>query len=841
VLDLSSRRRKKISAGNAALLLFMASLVLVVPLLLNASARTEPTLPVGMRPSSVSLGPGTPVQDAPVANYDEQLGTTFTQSFTSLAYNVTAIAQTDSDGYGPAYLLNGLATTGYWYQVGVSYDWPYVQDNGTGGYTPGFALNYETFNSRGESIFPSDGGGGMANFTGPMNSGDIVLLRLYFSDGNVVMSADDQQTGATASVSYSAKGASSFVGETLGASNSNGFFSGLMTEWYHASPYFGNEQGTVYSNPSTTITSAWLWMDEYNPNTNQAQFSAFSPSAIDYTVPTQLQEFSSNGATEYGDTYEFITGSMPTNSLIFSFSVQGGGSGYSPPTLSYVINGTQKTVPLTSTPVQYEVDPGSQWSVSSTLQGSTSSERWMTDQQTTGTASSTETITFDYYHQYLVNFQYSVAGGGNGYGSPTVSVTQFGGPSGVQANSSAWVDAGTAYSYAAKTPGSTQSERWYLPSTNGTSSSPGAVDVTYYHQYPATVSYSLNGAAAPGPEFSYVSGGAAADVKLTLGTAAEVWADAGTQYSLTNPIAASNSQERWEAVNDVNGTISGAAQIAPTYFQQYLVNAGYSVVGGGNPGGPRFNGTSFGQPFSTTLGETATPLWLDAGSSYAISQLLPTSSSGERWIANAGLSGVVTGSASVTPQYQHEYYVAAQSSPGAGGLVSINPGWSNAGTNLELVATPASGWAFEAWQGDDQEFSNSSNIASFSATAPVNETAIFYLGLNIVAGSSASVTFSYGATAGTVPAGKASVIYVPPSSNVTLTAEPTSFAYSFDGWTGASTSTASTVVLGVNEPQTMIARSGYDYLNIGGIVVAIIILAVGITLALVRRSKNLTQ
>jgi len=55
------------------------------------------------------------LQGAPSPNYDEQLGTTFTQDFSSLAYNVTALAQADADGYGPGYLLNGLTPEGYWY------------------------------------------------------------------------------------------------------------------------------------------------------------------------------------------------------------------------------------------------------------------------------------------------------------------------------------------------------------------------------------------------------------------------------------------------------------------------------------------------------------------------------------------------------------------------------------------------------------------------------------------------------------------------------------------------------------------------------------------------------
>src|SRR5207245_10637409 len=79
------------------------------------------------------------------SKYDEQLGTTFTQSFASIAYNVTAVAQSDTYGYGPAYLLNGLGSTGYWYQVGISYDWPFT----AGGYNPGFGMNYEVFDSQG--------------------------------------------------------------------------------------------------------------------------------------------------------------------------------------------------------------------------------------------------------------------------------------------------------------------------------------------------------------------------------------------------------------------------------------------------------------------------------------------------------------------------------------------------------------------------------------------------------------------------------------------------------------------------------------------------------------------
>ncbi len=163
-------------------------------------------------------------QALPAANYDEQLGEVFLQSLKGITYNVTATVQTDSNGYGPAYLLNGLTPAGYWYQVGLSYNWPYTSAQG-GGYESGFQMLYETFDPSGNSIFPTDGGGGNESFSGVVHANDVVLLSLTFSGNNVAMSAHDWSTGASASESYTAKGSTSFVGGLSG-----GYFTGLMTE-----------------------------------------------------------------------------------------------------------------------------------------------------------------------------------------------------------------------------------------------------------------------------------------------------------------------------------------------------------------------------------------------------------------------------------------------------------------------------------------------------------------------------------------------------------------------------------------------------------------------------------
>ena len=100
--------------------------------------------------ASANLSGNASVAASSGAAIDEQIGMTFTQSFASLTYNVTAVAQQESDNYGPAYLLNGLTNSGYWYQIGLSWNWA---EEG-GGYDAGFHVNYNVFNNKGTVVLP---------------------------------------------------------------------------------------------------------------------------------------------------------------------------------------------------------------------------------------------------------------------------------------------------------------------------------------------------------------------------------------------------------------------------------------------------------------------------------------------------------------------------------------------------------------------------------------------------------------------------------------------------------------------------------------------------------------
>ena len=244
---------------------------------------------------------------APIASvypYDEQVGVTFTQDFSVLAFNVTAVPFTNADGVGPGYLVNGLTDRGYWYQVGLSYNWPFK----FGGVNSGFRMIYEVFDSSGASVDPVNGGG-LQDFNGQINPGDVVLLSLSFSSRSVVMQAIDWQTGAASSHSFASIG-SRFIGLPYNLSSPLGFFTGLMTEQDHSAPYYGSGVPVSYNETGVNLSPAWMWIDEWNTDTNQSVFSDNTASPVPLNSSLS-QYFSSNGIAEVASAYGLVTGLTP--------------------------------------------------------------------------------------------------------------------------------------------------------------------------------------------------------------------------------------------------------------------------------------------------------------------------------------------------------------------------------------------------------------------------------------------------------------------------------------------------------------------------------------------------
>lgn len=340
--------------------------------------------------------------------FDEQLGITYQTAFTSIGYNVTAVAQTDkSTGYGPAYLVNGLSNAGYWYQIGLSYDWPYI---GTG-YYPGFGANFEVFNSDGQSIFPSEGGG-LLNFSGPVNPGDVVSLSLFFTHGNVTMQAVDLDTHSSAATTFSAEGADVFVGLSGGPANPDGFFTGLMTEWYHPTVYKSNPMETTYTSAAGQ-PSGLMWMDEFNANASKIVFSVVQQTPTTYTDPNHLVSLSADGALLYSDSHEFITGGLlgVTTTVVVKPGLDtpsvSAGNGF---LISYDVNGTPASSFDTGN-LTVTSDAGSEITISGVSTDSNTTTRWaLNSEGTTLTFDPGSPISLTYHLQYILEVEGTAAG-----------------------------------------------------------------------------------------------------------------------------------------------------------------------------------------------------------------------------------------------------------------------------------------------------------------------------------------------------------------------------------------------------------------------------------------------
>jgi hypothetical protein len=372
-----------------------------------------------------------------------------------------------------------------------------------------------------------------------------------------------------------------------------------------------------------------------------------------------------------------------------SYQVQGGGSGFTAPSFTYFSAGVLLSTPLSTAPQTLSVDSGSAWSVTGTLPGSTSAERWQIGQASGGVISSGGTLAFTYYHQYFVNFGFGVLGGGSAYSEPSVTITQFGSPASATATlttgQGAWADAQSRYGYTDLLPGSGPSERWTARSAGGTVASSGSVNAQYYHQYLVPVSYTGGGSSPP--VFAYSSLGGALNATLEA-QPRSLWLDAGSRFSATNPLAGSTATERWFSPSG-SGTASSADALQLAYYQQYFV----SVHGGSAPS-DWFNGSTqatITQPgvYSRNLGGgfRVTGYVVDGG---ALQAVAPTT--GEVGIA-LQMDGPHVLDFSVLPQYQ-----VSLDSGASAALLSITsptvPGdasWYDSGSRVTLVLDGAWG------------------------------------------------------------------------------------------------------------------------------------------------------
>ncbi|HLI45604.1 MAG TPA: hypothetical protein VKU94_00235, partial [Geobacterales bacterium] len=458
-------------------------------------------------------------QQAPIPNWDEQIGITFDFSSTELEWNVTAIAQSDSYGYGLAYLLNGLTDQGWWYQVGIAYNWPYAN----GGYTPGFYMIYEVFNSTGSSVFPQEGAG-LASFSANVNSNDTIRLSLYFSNGYVYLTAFDYNTGALASASYIAHGYK-FLGFKDGnyfIANSNGFFTGLMTEKYYVNPNYDNLIPVFYTSKNILMNEVWLWIDEFNVSNKQLLFS--SNKHVYFELHDIFYNLYSNGMDQFISIRSskeaiYITGSEGISVVNISYE-----GGFQSPKMT--VNQNQKiwSFYINQTPYGMIFIRGSTWTVDNVLNFLNYVERFATDQTTGVFNMSYENLVIHYYHQFKVNFLATITGGGQL--EIPIHYISFGKQKIGYFNMTEWVDANTnvqiiTYFQEDDNIYSTNESGSYFINESMT------INVHFFHQVRVTIYYNTSdGSSLPYvPSILYYSFG----VQKPATNDSVIWVDVGSK------------------------------------------------------------------------------------------------------------------------------------------------------------------------------------------------------------------------------------------------------------------------------------------------------------------------
>jgi hypothetical protein len=123
---------------------------------------------------------------------------------------------------------------------------------------------------------------------------------------------------------------------------------------------------------------------------------------------------------------------------------------------------------------------------------------------------------------------------------------------------------------------------------------------------------------------------------------------------------------------------------------------------------------------------------------------------------------------------------------------------------------------------------------------PLTETATFYPGLTINTSGKGSVAYSYGSVSASIESVSQQTIFVAPGTQIQLAARPKLFIFLFSGWSGASTSSQSSIPITLNSPQSITANFSYNYFSIGIVALVVIVIIAGLIFFLLRRRRPKT-
>jgi flagellar basal body-associated protein FliL len=551
-----------------------------------------------------------------------------------------------------------------------------------------------------------------------------------------------------------------------------------------------------------------------------------------------------------------VTGNATVNEVFYNqllvkvtYNIIGTTGNVTSPIFTGTSFGDRLNVPLNTTVKSLWLDSGSSYLVPSLLPGSNSTDQWISTKNVTGTIGAmTTALNFTYYHQYALNFSYTIIGGGSPQSLPIVNYSSTSGTLSIRLSSTpspVWVNAGSALNVSSIMAASNSSERWAYNSGSELASAPGTFEITLYHQYHDGFSTEVLGGGTPGTQ-PYVKGFSFGQpVQMaTSNTTTFVWLDAGSYYGLPNSLG-STSSERWVSATNATAVVNSPEVISVKYYNQYMISLTYTVMYGPDPsGGPSASIMLFGSAASLPVNQTVGQVWADAGSTASLLAQLPGSNSGERWATNSTIAGTVAPGLSLNPSYANQFQVTLATSPqGIPVAMSATSDWYNSGTNLAITLIPGRGWNFESWIGSGTgSYSGTFPSLDLNVNAPITETANFYTALTITAPSTGSVSYSFGNVTGSVGTGQSKIVFVPPGQPLSMSASPFPVFYAFSSWIGNLTGGPNATV--VNQNPYSFAVSGPASLavsfkiNIIGIIVVAVVVIVAVASVFMLRRRN---
>jgi hypothetical protein len=291
----------------------------------------------------------------------------------------------------------------------------------------------------------------------------------------------------------------------------------------------------------------------------------------------------------------------------------------------------------------------------------------------TGLVENAALISPAYTEQYLLTFNLNSSGPNllqsttlmEAYGGSSTNrtLTAFGG--------SFWVDSKSSFAFPAAIYSGSGTNRWFLhPLSETIADAPATVTVSYYEQYPLSVSFTVSGGTAPSPPvLTSTSVGQEFSVQLFAG-APPTWVDAGSGYSISSLLLGSSSDERWLTEASTSGIASGPTTLDLDYFHQVQVAFSYSVAEGGsiNPSNATF--VSFGAQSFFPISTIQQSVWADFGTVLGFQGTFVGNSPLERWELGSAPSVVLTKPEVLSLVYFHQFHVMTSYSISGGGQPS---------------------------------------------------------------------------------------------------------------------------------------------------------------------------